>query len=202
MNNDVRKVIFATIVGFFMMLALWFSIVYISSCGFTFTCHQAVQNVERTPIPTLIPASHSKSDMEMSMVEFDKCQVSAMDLIGSWVDADAPETEDFAFVDTNGQSCSGTYTDDIQPLFVENSIWRVGEIGCVSCHNLESDDSNGDLDMVGYVAISKSGILGNGNWEQSSLYKILNQGLVPEGHSTDVPASNPIIFAGTVTASE
>ena len=197
MNNDVRKVIYGTIIGFFVMLAIWFSIIYISSCGFTFTCRQAARKVERTPIPTLIPAVHSEIGMEMGMVEFDKCQVSAMDLIGAWVDAGAPETEFFAFVDVNGQSCSGTYTDDVQPLFVENSIWRVGEIGCVSCHNLASDDSNGGLDMVSYAAISKSGILGNGNWKQSSLYKTLNQGLVAEGHSADTPPSNPIVFAGT-----
>ena len=202
MNNDVRKVIYGTIIGFFVMLAIWFSIVYVSSCGFTFTCHQAVQKVERTPIPTLIPVSHSEAETEMGMAEFNKCQVFAMDLIGAWMDADAPETDAFAFVDVSGQSCSGTYTDDIEPFFVENSIWRVGVIGCVSCHNLESDDANGGLDMVGYAAISKSGILGNGSWEQSSLYEFLNQGLVQEGHSTDVPASNPVIFAGVVTASE
>jgi len=202
MSNDVRKVIYGTIIGFFLMLAVWFSIIYVSSCGFTFTCRQAAPKVERTPIPTLIPVSHSESEMEMGMAEFNKCQVSAMDLIGDWVDADTPETDVFTFVDVNGQSCAGTYAEDIQPLFYENSIWRVGVIGCVSCHNLASDDKNGGLDMETYDAISKSGILGSGNWEESSLYEILNQGLVPEGHSVDAPASNPLIFAGTIVASE
>jgi mono/diheme cytochrome c family protein len=57
MTTDVRKVIFGTIIGFFMMLGLWLSVVYISACGFTFTCHRAALLVDRTPVPTLIPAT-------------------------------------------------------------------------------------------------------------------------------------------------
>jgi hypothetical protein len=198
--NDVRKVIYGTIIGFFAMLGLWFSIIYISSCGLTFTCRQAAPKVDRTPIPTLIPVSHAEAQMEMGKTEFNKCQISALDLIGAWVSANSPETGAFPFVDVNGRSCTGTYADDVQPLFVENSIWRVGEIGCVSCHNAASVDRNGGLDMVTYAAISKSGILGNGDWEKSRLSEILNQGLVPQGHSVDTPVSNPLIFAGTVVS--
>jgi len=195
--NDVRKVIYGTIIGFFVMLAFWLSIIYISACGLTFTCRQALPAVERTPIPTLIPKSHSDAQMEMNVTEFNKCETTAMDLIGAWVVSGASESELFTFTDANGQSCNGMYTDDVQPLFVENSIWRVGEIGCVSCHNASSDDGNGGLDMLSYDVISASGILGNGDWEKSRLYEVLSQGLVPQGHSADVSASNPVIFAGT-----
>ena len=59
--NDVRKVIYAVIIGFFLMLGFWLSIVYISSCGFTVTCYRADFSVARTPIPTLIPVSHSST---------------------------------------------------------------------------------------------------------------------------------------------
>jgi hypothetical protein len=200
--NDVRKVIFGTIIGFFIVIGLWFSIIYISACGFTFTCHQATQKVDRTPVPTLIPVSHSEAQMEMNAVEFNKCQIPAMDLIGAWVSAESPEIDSFAFVDMNGQSCNGTYAEDIQPLFVENSIWRSGVIGCVSCHNADAGDKGGGLDMTTYAAISESGILGDGSWEKSRLYEILNQGLVPQGHSADTPASNPVIFAGTSAVAE
>ena len=55
--NDVRRVIYGTIIGFLMTLALWFSIIYVSSCGFTFTCHRGDHLIERTPVPTLIPAA-------------------------------------------------------------------------------------------------------------------------------------------------
>ncbi len=54
--NDVRRVIYGTIIGFFLVLVSWLSIVYISACGFSTSCNQASPLVIRTPIPTLIPA--------------------------------------------------------------------------------------------------------------------------------------------------
>lgn len=55
--NTVNKWIFGTFLGFFGMLAVWLSIVYVSACGFTVSCHKFVPFVERTPVPTLIPAT-------------------------------------------------------------------------------------------------------------------------------------------------
>ncbi len=52
--NDVRGMIYATLIGFFMTLLFWFGIIYLSSCGFTLTCNQAAHIVVRTPIATLI----------------------------------------------------------------------------------------------------------------------------------------------------
>lgn len=199
--NDVRKVIYATIIGFFLMLGLWFSIVYISSCGFTITCYRADFAVDRTPIPTLIPVSHSDTQMNenMEMAEFEKCQVSALDLVGAWVSADAPESEPFAFVDVKDASCEGTYADDIQPFFVENSIWQSGSLGCVSCHNAELTGRSAGLDLSSYDAIVNSGVLGS-NWESSSLKEYLGMGLTPDGHSADMSAGNPVVWVGTQVA--
>lgn len=194
--NDVRKVIYGTIIGFFMMLGLWFSIIYISSCGFTFTCGQAAPKVVRTPIPTLIPASHSESNIEMEAVEFDKCQVAALDLVGAWVSADAPESDPFAFTDVNDQSCEGSYVDDVLPLLVNNSVWQSGSLGCVSCHNADLSNRSAGLDLTSYDVITSSGILGS-NWESSSLYNYLGMSLTADGHSTDASAGTPLIFAGT-----
>lgn len=207
--NDVRKMIYGTIIGFFLMLGVWFSIVYVSSCGLTFTCNQAAPLVDRTPIPTLIPVSHSDVQMgEAEVVEFNKCQTTAGDLIGAWVTAGSPETEVFAFTDINGHTCEGTYEGDVQPLFVENSLWYAGSLGCTSCHNVDLTNRSAGLDMTTYAALfmgsqradaaSKgSDIFGSGNWESSVLYDVLvNQGLTVEGHSAEVSASNPVIFAG------
>ncbi|MDQ3005438.1 MAG: hypothetical protein M3R47_08660, partial [Chloroflexota bacterium] len=85
--NDVRGMIYATLIGFFMMLVFWFSVIYLSSCGFTLTCNQADQIVVRTPIPTLIPAPRAGAQPGEGMPEFNKCQVAATDLIGAWVSA-------------------------------------------------------------------------------------------------------------------
>jgi hypothetical protein len=210
--NDVRKMIYGSLIGFFTVLGLWFSIIYISSCGLTLTCNQAEAKVERTPIPTLIPASHSESQMEVSLEEFNKCLVPASDLIGAWISSGASETEAFPFTDANGQTCEGTY-DDIQPLFVENNLWYSGSLGCVSCHNADLTERSSGLDLTTYDAVllgsrrvagstsPATDILGNGNWEDARLYEVLvNQGLVPAGHSADAPVNNPILYAGSQVA--
>jgi hypothetical protein len=212
--NDVRKMIYGTIILFFVVLAFWLSIIYVSSCGLTLTCGQAAQKVERTPIPTLIPAPHSAAQMDKGMVEFNKCEVAATDLIGAWISAESPETDPFAFTDVNGDPCEGTYAADIQPLFVENSLWYKGAIGCVSCHNADLSERSGGLDLTTYAAITMgsgradtaskgSDILGSGAMDKSVLYDVLvNQGLVAAGHSADSPAVVLMVFAGQAVADE
>jgi hypothetical protein len=212
--NDVRKMIYGTIVLFFVVLAFWLSIIYVSSCGLTLTCNQAVAKVERTPIPTLIPASHPEGQMGNEVVEFGKCQVTATDLVGAWITAESPETEPFVFSDTNGSPCEGTFTADIQPLFVENNLWYKSAIGCVSCHNAELSDRSAGLDLTTYDAIvmgsgradlaaKGADILGGGAMDKSVLYEVLvNQGLAAKGHSADSPAATLVIYAGQTSTAE
>lgn len=213
--NDVRKMIYGTIILFFGVLVFWLSIIYVSSCGLTLTCHQAAPIIDRTPIPTLIPAPHSEVQMGESASEFNKCQVTAADLIGAWVTAKSPETEPFAFSDVNGNPCEGTFAADIQPLFVENSLWYQSAIGCVSCHNSALSERSAGLDLTTYNAILQGSgraadstakgadILGGGNWAKSKLYAVLvNQGLVAAGHSADSPAVPLLVFAGQASAAE
>jgi hypothetical protein len=151
--NDVRKMIYGTIIGFFLVIGVWFSIVYVAACGFTFTCNRADPLVIRTPIPTLIPAVHSESQMGSGMTDFKKCEVAAVDLIGAWVSAGYSKTEKFPFEDIQGNPCEGTYADDIQHLFVENNLWQPGSIGCVSCHNADLTDRSAGLDLTSYEAV-------------------------------------------------
>jgi hypothetical protein len=210
MNDDVRKIIYGTIIGFFMLMAGWFSLIYVSSCGFTLTCYQASPLVVRTPIPTLIPAAHAENGgAEPGTTEFNRCQVSATDLIGAWVTAGSQESDPFPFTDVSGNPCEGTFTEDVQQLFVENSLWFPGSLGCTSCHNAELTDRSGGLDLSSYQGIlagtnrayegaTGTDILGDGNWETSSLHEVLVvQGLVPEGHSPDAPPIGPVfLYAG------
>jgi len=212
--NDVRKMIYGTIILFFVVLAFWFGIIYVSSCGLTFTCRQAAPKADRTPIPTLIPPSHSEAQMGAGVAEFNKCQVAAAALIGAWITTESPEAEPFAFSDLNGNPCEGTFAADIQPLFVENSLWYKGGIGCVSCHNSGFSDRSAGLDLTTYEAIQMGSgradaaakgidILGGGDLEKSILYALLvNQGLVPAGHSADRPAVGLLVFAGQPIAPE
>ena len=215
MNDDTRRLIYGTIVAFLLFIVVWLGFVYISACGFTVTCIQAAQLVERTPIPTLIPVKGSQLQPTEIAAEFNKCKVAATDLIGAWVSAGHPETEPFPFTDLNGQSCEGTFAD-IQPLFTENSVWFPGSLGCISCHNADLTDRSAGLDLTSYQAISLgtkrvagsssagTDIFGGGDLEKSVLYQVLTkQGPTPQGHSADVPSSQAILYAGQlVTAGE
>jgi hypothetical protein len=211
MNDDVRRIIYGTIIGFLLVVGSWLSLIFISSCGFSLSCNQAAPIVIRTSIPTLIPVSHSQNQGgESATTEpFDACQVSATDLIGAWVTADSPESEAFSFTDVNGNPCEGTFADDIQHLFSENSFWYPGSIGCTSCHNAELTERSGGLDLSTYQGImagtnrsyagaTGTDILGGGNWDASLLHDVLLvHGLVPTGHSPDAEPIGPVfLYAG------
>ena len=93
-------------------------------------------------------------------------------------------------------------------MFVENNLWASRSIGCVSCHNSELTAVSGGLDLTSVDAMllgagradasaKGSDIFGGGDWENSSLYNVLvNQGLVPKGHSADSPGKPAMFYAG------
>lgn len=211
MNDDTRVMIYGTLVVFLVFLVAWLGFVYVSACGFTLNCIQGAPLVVRTPIPTLIPRAEPQQP-GFGEGEFDQCQVAATDLIGAWVSAGHPESEPFPFTDLNGQECEGTFAD-VQPLFVENSIWFPGSLGCTSCHNAELADRSGGLDLTSYDAIllgsrrvpeatsPGTDILGGGEWENSLLYEFLvNHGLTTQGHLPDVEPPETVIYAGQLVA--
>lgn len=220
--NDVRKMIFGAIIGFFLMLGLWFSIVYVSACGFTFTCNRGAPLADRTPVPTLIPATMPAQIAGGGAGAFDKCQVAAVDLIGAWVNAGVPETDVFAFADVNGQDCEAVFARDVLPLFVESNVWYSGSLSCSSCHQSDLAVSFQNLDLSSYAGIlAGSGrangepkgtdILGGGVWEESLLYQmvyaengasLINRPLMPLGRPADVPDRGPLIFAGRTVPAE
>jgi hypothetical protein len=205
MNDDTRGLIYATIVFFLAGLVVWLGIVYVSACGFTLNCIQGSPLVVRTPIPTLIPREEPQEQAGPTdtNVEFNTCQVAAIDLIGAWVTAGHSKTEPFPFTDLNGQNCEATY-EDIQPLLRENSLWFPGSLGCTSCHNADLTDRSGGLDLSTYEAMSANATLfGDGNWEGSLLHDVLvNRGLTTQGHSPDVEPLNPILYVGQSIAGE
>jgi hypothetical protein len=208
MNDDTRRLVYGTIVAFLAFIAVWLGFVYISACGFTLNCIQGAPLVVRTPIPTLIPLEGSLGQPQAAPADFNACQVGATELIGAWVAAGHSETEAFPFTDVNGQDCEATFAD-LQPLFVENSIWFPGSLGCTSCHNADLTERSGGLDLSSYGAISLgtrrvaestspgTDIFGSGEWENSLLYEFLvEHALTAHGHSTDVEPSNPILYIG------
>jgi mono/diheme cytochrome c family protein len=55
--NDVRRYIYGTILVLFFGALLFLGFVFYNACGFNIACPQGSLKVERTPIPTLIPAT-------------------------------------------------------------------------------------------------------------------------------------------------
>lgn len=209
MNDDVRRVIYGTVIAFLLVVVSWLGIIYISACGFTLTCYQAAPLVIRTPIPTLIPVSNPEIEPgEEAMAGADGCRVIATEMIGEWVTAGYPETDPFPFTDMDGNPCEGTIAEDIQPFFMQNSALYPGSLGCTSCHNAELTERSGGLDLSSYAGIlagaEGADILGDGDWESSALHDVLVvHGFVPEGHSPEVDPVGPVIlYAGQRAADD
>lgn len=206
MKDDVKKYIFGALIVFVVGVLIWVGIVYVNSCGFTLSCNRGALAVERTPIPTLLPATMPAVQAGNGQVAMsDKCRVAAVDLIGAWVEAGSSETEAFQFTDINGQNCESSFAE-VMPLFVEANFWVSGSLSCVSCHSVDVTISLAQLDLSNYAGIMAGSrradaeskgtdILGGGKWEGSLLYDFLTNAKadVP-GHTEAV--SDLVIFAG------
>jgi mono/diheme cytochrome c family protein len=55
--DDLRRITYALLIGFVVLLILWISFLTLTGCGFAQGCAGAVPTAERTSIPTLVPAT-------------------------------------------------------------------------------------------------------------------------------------------------
>jgi len=120
MNDDVRSYIYGTIVIFLVGVMAWVGFLYINACGITLTCYRGELLVDRTPVPTLIPATMPvmavEEEIQTEASTSDTCQIAAQDLIAAWVGSGTGETEIFQFTDANGLTCETTF-EEAKPLF-------------------------------------------------------------------------------------
>jgi len=206
MKDDVRKYIFTTLTILVLGSVVWIGFLFLNSCGFTLTCKRASFPVERTPIPTLLPATLPAMETGSGQVAVsDQCRVAAVDLIGAWVAAGSSATEAFQFTDIKGQNCESTFKE-VQPLFLEANFWFSGSLSCVSCHSVDVTISPAQLDLSTYAGIMSGSrradaeskgtdILGAGKWKGSLLYEFLSTSKADiPGHTKAV--SDLVIFAG------
>ena len=213
-SDDTRRMIYTTLALFLAFLVAWLVFVYLSACGFTLNCIQGAPLVVRTPIPTLIPYGEIEPQTGMTDGETGQCRARAADLIGAWVQAGHTEAEAFPFTDMDGQECEATFAD-IQPLFVENSIWFPGSQGCISCHNSDLGERSGGLDLSSFEGISLGSgreagsgstsagadIFGDGSWEGSLLQGFLVEHLLEvQGYPEDTEPPQTILYTGQVVA--
>jgi hypothetical protein len=206
MNDDVRKYIYGALLVFVVGVLVWISIIFVNACGFSLTCNRGSLPVERTPIPTLMPATLPAMEMGSGEVVFsEQCRVLAVDFVGTWVAAGSSEKGAFQFTDINGQNCESTF-EEVRPLFVEANYWYAGSLSCVSCHSVDVLISPAQLDLSSYKGIMAGSrradaeskgtdILGGGKWESSLLYEFISTSKADVPGHTDV-VSNLLIFAG------
>lgn len=217
MKDQTKTIVFVVTFGLPVLLLAFIFGLYAFGCGTTDSC-TGIEKPVVTPIPTLIAATMPapKVGAEAGPLVV-KCQVTAVDLIGAWVTAGAPETDPFQFTDLKDQTCTATYSADIQRLFSEANLWFTGASACTTCHYADIEKATFNLDMSSYAGViagsqRKDGaatgidILGGGDWESSLLYQMLyapngestiGRQVMPLGRPSTVPAEGPVIFAGT-----
>ncbi|MCA1899597.1 MAG: hypothetical protein LDL50_02695 [Chloroflexi bacterium] len=220
MNDDVRKIIYGTITVFLLGVMAWISIIYVSACGVTLTCNRGAPRVDRTPIPTLIPATLPAQDVSWQSeppaappASSDTCRVSAVNFIGAWATSQTPkstEADPFYFVDKDGKNCEANFSEALA-LFNQPNLRGADSLACTSCHSGDLTVAPAQLDLSAFAGIIAGSrreankpkgvnILG-GDWKASLLYDFLvnakpnipghEQALSPE---TMISAGKP--FAG------
>ncbi|HLB64821.1 MAG TPA: hypothetical protein VJJ46_08250 [Anaerolineales bacterium] len=137
--------------------------------------------------------------------------VRAVDLVGAWVDAGAPETELFAYVGDDGGEYEATFSVDVLPLFTQANIWFTGAQACSTCHTSDLESSAHELDLSSYEGILAGAdrleappgepIVIPGDWDGSSLRGRLRNNRMPTGVDPTVARNGPelTVNGGPVT---
>jgi len=140
-------------------------------------------------------------------VDENKAAIRAVDLIGTWADAGASETEPFSYVGRDGNSYDATYKIDIVPLFTTNGLWFEGSQACTGCHFANSENSFHEMDLSTYEGIMAGGdvlseppgvpLFGQSevgaddfNWSHSKLRGRLRNNRMPPGWEFDITETN------------
>jgi hypothetical protein len=139
------------------------------------------------------------------------CDLSAVGLIGAWVEAGVPETDAFSYGEAEL-----TFGRDVLPFFTESGMWFEGSQACSGCHFGASENSYHELDMSTYAGILTGAdsleappgesILGESaagagdyNWEASKLRERLRNNRMTPGFPFDITEANrngPLVLAG------
>jgi mono/diheme cytochrome c family protein len=64
--DDFRRIMYGVLIAFVGVIVVWVSIVYVSACGLTFTCHRGQAIPDTTPVPTLAAATLPAPDFSIS----------------------------------------------------------------------------------------------------------------------------------------
>jgi len=210
MKRDFRTWILLLIFGLPVFLILFILAIYVGNCGFSTDCSQAnLPQKIHTPIPTLISATMPAPEQASISVGAAKCTVSAWTILSTWVNTGYPEQEPFEFIDLNGATCLGTYSD-VEIVFQEANLWYPGALACVTCHHSDLATASAQMDLSSYAGIvagsrrtspdaKGNDILGGGVWDQSKINDMLFiSKKMPFGRLEGaVPENGPTLFVGS-----
>jgi len=141
-------------------------------------------------------------------------EINAVDLIGAWVSAGAPETEPFTFLGADDQTYQSTFGTDVLPLFTTPNVWFAGALACSLCHTADLETSAHELDLSSYEGILAGAdrleeppgepIIVPGDWNASSLRGRLRNNRMPTGITPGIPRNGPEITVngGVISAVE
>jgi hypothetical protein len=198
---------------------VWMMLIALLALGLS-GCYVASGQTLGTPMPTHVPGTpvqfvaleppHRVSDPAQP-TPMAPCRVKAVDLIGAWVTAGAPETDPFPFTDLKGETCQGNFGADIQPLFTRSNLWYDGAPSCVACHHADLAGSWANLDLSSYTGIvggsrrmtaeaKGANILGmtaeGADWSKAILLVQFNTLRMPPGHPANADPKGPVVSAG------
>ncbi len=92
-----------------------------------------------------------------TVVKQTNAAVKAVDLIGAWVGAGAPETGPFEYTAVDGNKYSAEFATDVLPLFTQDGVWFEGSRSCASCHFANSENAYHEMDVTTYAGLMKGG---------------------------------------------
>lgn len=174
------------------------------------SCAGAASVGQRTPIPTIIPATLPAPSGPGKLAAVDPattCKVYAVDLIGAWVQAGASEEQPFEFTDAQGKTCQGVFAADVQFLFTQSNVWYSGALSCSTCHGPDLAVSYAMMNLSDYQGIMAGSrrtshdakgndILAGGDWPNARLYQVFSTKWMPLGRPASLSEKGPLVLAG------
>src|SRR5688572_20828694 len=222
MRDTLKAIMFGVLVGMPTMVLAWVLIPFYMSCAETNSC-ETPQLHDMTHIPTLPAATMPAPKVGLNAISsVPKCRITAVKLLGEWVEAGYSETEPFTFTDITGANCTANFKDDVQQLFITPNLWFSAAPACTTCHYADVIKATKNMDLSSYEGIlagslrtkgeaQGTDILGGGDWDQALLYHMLyapngqteiGRPPMPLGRPANVPAEGPVVFAGTPPQAE
>ena len=176
--DDFRKIIYGVLIGFVAMLVVWISYLAFTGCGFAFNCAAALPKVERTSIPTLIPATLPIPTRLLNAVE---AVTSNTSVPSSGTSSPAePETTIARPSNPGGPGPAVNLTGDA------NSGKQIFATNCQTCHNTEgkggiSNPGSTDGSVPALNPIDPSLMSADAKTYATNLDLFLEHGSTPEG---------------------